>query len=87
MEKKDGFLSVVKGFIIGIGSLVPGISSSSIMISLSSYEEFIKSLVNPFKKKDKALFLITIPLIIGIIIIRKRKFLHDENKLALLFKN
>ena len=68
MEKKDGFLSVVKGFIIGIGSLVPGISSSSIMISLSSYEEFIKSLVNPFKKKDKALFLITIPLIIGIII-------------------
>lgn len=68
MKNKDGFLSIVKGLITGIGSLIPGISSASIIISLSSYEEFIKSLANIFKKKNKALFLITIPLIIGIII-------------------
>ena len=68
MEKKDGFLSLVKGFITGIGSLIPGISSGSIIISLNSYENFVKSLANLFKKKDKTLYLITIPLILGIII-------------------
>lgn len=68
MKKKDGFVSIVKGCITGIASLIPGISSSSIIISLSSYEEFISSLAGIFKKKNKSLFLTTIPLILGIII-------------------
>lgn len=68
MGKKDGFLSLVKGFIAGIGSLIPGISSGSLIVSLSSFENFVTSLANVFKKKDRKLTLITIPLIVGIIV-------------------
>lgn len=65
MEKKDGFLSTVKGFITGIATLIPGISPASIVLSLNSYDDIVESLN---KKKDKRLKLVTIPFIIGIVI-------------------
>ena len=66
MKKKDGFVSIVKGFIIGLSMLVKGISPASIVLSLNSYENIIESL-NKKEAKDK-LKLITIPILIGIII-------------------
>lgn len=65
MEKKDGFLSTIKGFITGIATLIPGISPASIVLSLNSYDDIVESLN---KKKDKRLKLVTIPFIIGIVI-------------------
>ena len=77
MQKKDGFVSIIKGFITGIASLVPGASPSSCIVSFSSYENFIKGLSSVLKKEKnketkqknkKILLLVTIPIIIGIII-------------------
>ena len=77
MQKKDGFVSIIKGFITGIASLVPGVSPSSCIVSFSSYENFIKGLSSVLKKEKnketkqenkKILLLVTIPIIIGIII-------------------
>ena len=77
MQKKDGFVSIIKGFITGIASLVPGVSPSSCIVSFSSYENFTKGLSSVLKKEKnketkqenrKILLLVTIPIIIGIII-------------------
>lgn len=77
MQKKDGFVSIIKGFITGIASLVPGVSPASCIVSFSSYENFTKGLSSVLKKEKnketkqenrKILLLVTIPIIIGIII-------------------
>lgn len=77
MQKKDGFVSIIKGFITGIASLVPGASPSSYIVSFSSYENFITGLSSILKKEKnkktkqenkKILLLVTLPIIIGIII-------------------
>ncbi len=68
MKAKDGFLSLIKGVITGIASLISGISSGALILSLSAYDNFIKGLADIFKKKNKALILVSIPIIIGIII-------------------
>lgn len=67
MKKADGFLSFVKGVITGIGSLIPGLSSGSLIVSLNSYEEFIAGIKDLFKKNNRKLFLIVIPLLLGIV--------------------
>ena len=67
MEKKDGFLSLIKGFIIGISSLIPGISPATILFSLNSYDDFINSFKN-LKSNKKVLFLVGIPILIGIVL-------------------
>lgn len=67
MKKADGFLSFIKGAIVGIGSLVPGVSSGSLIVSLSCYESFVESLKNFFKKTNRGLLLVVIPLILGLI--------------------
>ncbi len=67
MKKKESFLSFVKGAITGIGTLLPGISSGALLVSLSTYENFVESLRNIFKKNNKGLYLVVIPLILGLI--------------------
>ncbi len=77
MKKKDAFVSVIKGVITGVASLIPGISPASSIVAVSSYDNFITGLSSIFSKKtnkkkteknQKVLFLITIPIILGIII-------------------
>ena len=67
MRLKDSFLSLVKGGIIGVSSLIPSLSSGSVMKSLSVYDNFIKGISNIFKKNNRLLYLVVIPLLIGII--------------------
>ncbi len=77
MEKKDGFVSIVKGVITGIASLIPGMSPASCITSLSSYDKFITGISSIFKKtknkqetkeNKKILLLLVLPIMIGIII-------------------
>ena len=67
MEKKYGFLSLIKGFITGISLLIPGISGAAIIFSLNSYDDFISGIGNYKESKDK-FKLVVIPILIGIII-------------------
>ena len=67
MKLTDSFLSLIKGCIIGISSLIPSLSSGSVMKSLNVYENFIEAINNIFKPNNKKLYLIAIPLLIGIL--------------------
>lgn len=68
MKRKDVFVSTIKGFIAGIAALVPGMNLGSMLASISSYDNFVTGIANPNKKKNKALYYIAIPSIIGIIL-------------------
>lgn len=58
---------IVKGFLIGIGKIIPGVSGSLIAVSLNVYDKMIDSIVNLFKCfKENSLFLFKI--CIGILI-------------------
>ncbi len=77
MQKKDSFISIIKGVITGIASLISGVSPASCIVSLSSYENFITGLSSIFKKEPnkkikeenkKILLLVTISIFIGIVL-------------------
>lgn len=64
----------IKGILIGIGKIIPGVSGSMIAISLGLYEDMIYSLSNIFKNfKTNALFLtkIVLGMLVSIILISK----------------
>ena len=64
---KDGFISFVKGIIIGLSSLVSGISCGSVFFSLDIYEKFIYSVNKIFKKPNRKFYLIVIPSLLGLL--------------------
>lgn len=66
MRKKDGFLSFVKGGIIGIANIIPGVSGGSLAVSLSIYEPLLDAIGNFFKNKRKN-FYILLPIVLGVI--------------------
>ena len=50
---------IIKGIIIGIGKIIPGVSGSLLAISLGIYEKAIESMINIFKKpQENILFLL-----------------------------
>ena len=63
---------ILKGMLIGIGKIIPGVSGSVIAINLGVYEKAISSLTNFFydvKKNIKYLSCLCIGVIISISII------------------
>ena len=66
MERKDIFVSTIKGIITGIASLIPGVSTASVVLSVSAYDSFIESIHNISRKDNKVMLFVTIPLIIGL---------------------
>jgi len=58
---------VLKGLLIGIGKIIPGVSGGLIAISLNLYDKCIKAINNLFKKTKESLLLL-IPVGIGIIL-------------------
>lgn len=67
MRLRYTFLSLIKGAIIGISSLIPGISSGSILVSLGAYPDTVEGIGNVFKKNNKKLFIIAIPIFLGLL--------------------
>ena len=67
MKLKYGFVTLVKGGIIGIGSAIPFISLGALLASIDLFELAINAICNFFKDVKKNTFIL-IPLIIGIII-------------------
>lgn len=65
---------VIKGLIIGIGKIIPGVSGSMLAISLGIYQKLINSINNIFtqpKENFKFLFKISIGVIISIVFFSK----------------
>ena len=65
---------ILKGFIIGIGKIIPGVSGALLAISFNVYDKLINSITNFFdNKKDNFLFLFNlgIGIILGIILFSK----------------
>lgn len=65
---------ILKGFIIGIGKIIPGVSGALLAISFNVYDKLINSITNFFdNKKDNFIFLsnLGIGIILGIILFSK----------------
>ena len=61
---KNNILLVIKGMIIGIANIIPGVSGGTLMITLGIYEQIIETISHFFKNIKKNLRFI-IPLAIG----------------------
>lgn len=62
---KDTFILTLKGFIMGIANIIPGVSGGTLALTLGIYENFIQAISHFFSKiKENAKFLI--PIVIGI---------------------
>ncbi len=61
---KDTIFLVIKGFIMGIANIIPGVSGGTLALTLGIYEKFIEAISHFFKKlKENIKFLI--PVFIG----------------------
>lgn len=70
-----GYINLfIKGMIIGIGKIIPGVSGSMLAISLGVYDkifESISSLLRDFKKNAKFLINIGLGIVVAIILMSK----------------
>ncbi len=64
---KEKIVLVLKGFIMGIANIIPGVSGGTLAMTLGIYEQFISAISHIFSKlKENLAFLIPIMLGIGI---------------------
>ena len=63
---KEKILLVLKGMIIGVANIIPGVSGGTLMITLGIYEEVINT-ISHFFKNFKKNFKFIIPLAIGMV--------------------
>lgn len=67
MNLKEKFVLLVKGFIMGIANIIPGVSGGTLAMTLGIYEQFISSISHFFTKiKENLQFLIPVALGIGL---------------------
>ena len=60
-------INFIKGFICGIGNIIPGLSGSSLLIVLGVYEKCLDAISNIFRSFKKS-FLYLLPIGIGIVL-------------------
>lgn len=62
---KDTIILMIKGFIMGIANIIPGVSGGTLALTLGIYENFIQAISHFFSKiKENTKFLL--PIVIGI---------------------
>lgn len=62
---KDTIILMIKGFIMGIANIIPGVSGGTLALTLGIYENFIQAISHFFSKiKENMKFLL--PIVIGI---------------------
>ena len=60
------FLDVLRGMVIGLANVIPGVSGGTMMVSMGIYDKLIYSINNLFKK-FKECFKILLPYLIGMV--------------------
>ena len=80
------FSLIIKGFIIGIGKIIPGVSGSLIALSFGLYEKCIDAISNFFKDfKNNLIFLGTLSIgIICAIVLGSKIIIHFMNNYYVL---
>ena len=62
--------NILKGMLIGIANIIPGVSGGTMAVSMGIYDKLIRCISNPFRDfKNNVLFLLPIALGMGIAII------------------
>ena len=64
---KIGLLNFIKGFILGIANVIPGVSGGTMAVSMGLYELILSSIGN-FFKDIKGNFIKLLPIILGILV-------------------
>lgn len=67
MGVKDNLINFLKGFILGIANIIPGVSGGTLAVSLNIYELILGS-INNFFKDIKKNFNIILPILLGVVI-------------------
>lgn len=70
----DKFILILKGAIIGIANIIPGVSGGTLAITMGLYERLIKAITTffkDFKNNIKFLFPIGIGAVIGLLLVSK----------------
>lgn len=64
---KDSIILVLKGFVMGIANIIPGVSGGTLAITLGIYEDLIKAVSHFFKNIKKNIALL-VPIAIGMVL-------------------
>jgi len=65
MGPKDSLILFIKGFILGVANIIPGVSGGTLAVSLGLYEQILDAIGSFFKNFKKHMGLL-IPLVLGI---------------------
>ena len=70
MGEKDMVKNILKGMVIGIANIIPGVSGGTMMVSMGIYDKLIHCITHLFSEfKKSVLFLLPIAVGMGIAII------------------
>jgi len=73
------FILVIKGFIMGIANIIPGVSGGTLALTLGIYEQFIGAISHFFEKlKDNLRFLIPIFIGMGLAIVSMSNIISES---------
>ena len=74
MRPKDCLILFIKGFILGVANVIPGVSGGTLAVSLGLYERVLECVTTFFKKfKENLTFIMPIALGIGVAILPTSK--------------
>lgn len=74
MRPKDCLILFIKGFILGVANVIPGVSGGTLAVSLGLYERVLECVTTLFKKfKENLTFIMPIALGIGVAILSTSK--------------
>lgn len=67
MSVKDNLITFIKGFILGVANVIPGVSGGTLAVTLGLYETILNSIGN-FFKDVKGNFKMLWPIILGVFV-------------------
>jgi putative membrane protein len=71
---KDNFILFIKGFIMGVANIIPGVSGGTLAVILGIFKKFVESISNILKNfKESLLFLIPVVLGMGVAVLATSK--------------
>ena len=78
---KDTIILIIKGFIMGIANIIPGVSGGTLALTLGIYEKFISSISHFFSKlKENIKFLVPVFLGMGLSILTMSSLIDSSFK-------
>lgn len=64
---KEFIINILKGMVIGLANIIPGVSGGTMMVSMGIYDRLILLLTH-FVKKFKEAMKLLIPIVIGMLL-------------------